>query len=345
MIRLYLAISLWTLIISMPVMASDVVQVDHAEIYRSDDTDKNIPGLVFDSELGVEREQSGDQTRYLARLKGHFTQPFQRVQYRVENQAMQDLQLTGGAFDFAVVLTSPKLKVQIFVEKDERTHFFEVIYVRSSLDELLNHFFFGFGVSYQVVDYDKTYINQVKLTELAAVPQLNVTYRFAKRFEMNANGMITLVPIGFNKDPADTGSSRFYDLSTRLGFRLWEFSKTASVHLFGGWHRWGELVSDGISPAITGLGGPQVALMARFKTNSGHHWYTYVKWAALNGETSSPDNREFSGGFGYQISSPYQARHWMLNIDLSMAKYDGMKGADAQSFSLNSFGIGVSTQL
>jgi hypothetical protein len=335
------------------VQASEVVTVDSvdtAEIYRTDDPDKKIPDLNWENDsLPVERLRSDDQTRFQTVLRGSFGSPYLHVHYRIENQPMQELKLDQMHFSIPLSLTSSKLRIQFYVDKDEHTSLTEVIYIRSTLNELQNRFSFAFGLSYVLHEYKETFLTEFRIRELAVTPQFGVVYRFSPRFEVGVNGFISAIPLTMTRSPDQLEPSRFYGINGRIGYRLWEFSKKARLYLMPGWYFWGQMVPGELSAnsyGVSGLGGPQVFLMARFLTNNNRQWYTFAKWAMIqDGEQWNPVNREISAGIGFQFSDPYRGRPWMLTLDVARSNYSGNKTGDEQTFELTSVGIGVSTGL
>jgi len=332
--------------------ASEVVSVDPvdtAEIYHSDDPDKRIPGLVWDeTPLVIDRETAGERTQYFTEVRGRFTQGYRAVRYRIETGALVDLPVADSQFKFRVPLTSSKLRIQFYVDRDARTHYTEIIYIRSHLGELSHHWSFDVGLSYSLIDYRETYVNTFKLAELGVTPQAGVTYRLSPKFELNLNGYFTAAAIDLKKSPDDIENSRFYGVNGRVGYRLREFSKQARLYLMPGWYLWGQIVPgalDNRSYGVSALSGPQAFLMGRFTTQSNHQWYAYLKAAMIQDGSWNGGNHELSLGGGYQISDPFQSRRWMLTFDLSQANYSANKDGDEEHFEMLTASIGIGTNL
>jgi len=323
--------------------------VDTAEIYHSDDPDKRIPGLIWDeAPLVIDREVSEDRTQYETEIRGRFTEAYRAVHYRIETGDRIELPVVNSEFKLRVPLTSSKLRIQFYVDRDERTRYTEVIYIRSHLGELSHRWSFDVGLSYSTINYRETYVSTFELTELGITPQAGVTFRLSPKFELNLNGYFTVASIAMDKSPADIENSRFYGINGRVGYRLFKFSNEARIYLMPGWYLWGQMVPGELSNrsyGVSTLSGPQAFLMGRFTTRSNHQWYAYLKAAMIQDGHWSGGNHELSLGGGYQISDPFQSRRWMLTFDLSRANYSANRDDEEMHFEMLTASIGIGTNL
>src|SRR5690606_5284739 len=112
-----------------------------------------------------------------------------------------------------------------------------------------------------------------------------------------------------------------------------------------GWYVWGMHVPaktplDAYGVKI--LGGPQVFLTARFRSNHGRAFATYLKFATVqdSGGFFSTQNRELAIGGAYQLSKPEENKgRWMLTADVSQVKFENVAGF---KFSFNTYNLGIS---
>jgi hypothetical protein len=211
-------------------------------------------------------------------------------------------------------------------------------------------FVIDLGLGFSYLDYKETIASSnFKLTEYGITLKGGFGYKLSPRVEVGGNAFVTAVPFKKSSEPNALTTARFYGVNGRIGYLFSDLGPRAKLYVFTGWYAWGMATSPApaeLSYGITYLGGPQLVVSGRFKTESGRRFSTYLKFATMQDTAGiSLSNREIAAGGSYEVSplSHDGERHrpWLLSLDLAQARFS----QPSHSFELLSATLGLSTPL
>jgi hypothetical protein len=216
------------------------------------------------------------------------------------------------------------------------------------LEEKPRSIAYDLGVGFSYLDYKENIASSnFRLTEYGVTMKGGFGYKFSPKIEMGGSLFVTALPLKKASDPAALSSARFYGANGRIGYLLSDFGPNAKLYVFTGWYAWGMSTPSApteLSYGITYLGGPQLLLSGRFKTDAGRRFSTYAKFATIQDSAGiSFSNREIAIGGSYEVgrlsSEGERHRTWMLALDIANAQYS----ISMHSFELKSYTLGLST--
>lgn len=174
----------------------------------------------------------------------------------------------------------------------------------------------------------------IQLSEIGLLGKVSASYRVSSRWDISANGFVTLLPILLSSTN-DQDAARFWGLNGRIGYLL-PSPSAFSMGIAIGYYLMGLQTSGnyGIPLAL----GPQVFLTASALPGSARIWFLYLKYALL---TDSPNpnfsNHEIAVGGGYLI-----AKCWHLPLlgvlDISEASFSTSDGLHSLFWMTGSLG-------